>query len=108
MTTYRFSTCDVFTRTRFGGNQLAVIHDGRGLSDQAMQSIAREFNYSETTFVLPPADPRHTARVRIFTPARELPFAGHPSVGTAFVLATEGAFSAQAPDIQLDEQVRPR
>jgi trans-2,3-dihydro-3-hydroxyanthranilate isomerase len=107
MATYRFSTCDVFTRTRFGGNPLAVIHDGRGLPDQTMQSIAREFNYSETTFVLPAVDPRHTARVRIFTPVRELPFAGHPTVGTAFVLASEGAFSAQTRDIVFEEGVGP-
>ncbi len=107
MATYRFSTCDVFTRSRFGGNPLAVIHDGRGLSDQSMQSIAREFNYSETTFVLPAADPRHTARVRIFTPGRELPFAGHPTIGTAFVLAREGAFSADTRDIVFEEGIGP-
>ncbi len=85
----RYVTADVFTDRPFGGNPLAVVPDARGLSDAAMQRIAAEFNYSETSFVLPPADPAHTARVRIFTPAAELPFAGHPNVGTAFVLARE-------------------
>lgn len=84
---YRFFTCDVFTRKRFGGNQLAVIPDAQGLSSRQMQQIAREFNYSETTFVLPP-EQGNTRKVRIFTPAREVPFAGHPNIGTAFVLAS--------------------
>ncbi len=84
---YRFFTCDVFTRDRFGGNPLAVLPDARGLSDRQMQKIAREFNYSETTFVLPP-EQGHTRKVRIFTPAREVPFAGHPNIGTAFILAS--------------------
>jgi len=88
---YRYFTCDVFTDTRFGGNQLAVLPEAEGLSDEQMQQIAREFNYSETTFVLPP-QAGHDRRVRIFTPPREVPFAGHPNVGTAFVLATMGAF----------------
>jgi trans-2,3-dihydro-3-hydroxyanthranilate isomerase len=88
--TYPFVTLDVFTNTRFGGNPLAVFPDARGLSDADMQALAREFNLSETTFVLPPADPANTARVRIFTPAYELPFAGHPNVGTGFVLAGQG------------------
>jgi trans-2,3-dihydro-3-hydroxyanthranilate isomerase len=86
---YRFLTCDVFTATRFGGNQLAVLPEASGLSDRQMQRIAREFNFSETTFVLPP-ERGHTRRLRIFTPVAELPFAGHPNVGTAFVLATIG------------------
>lgn len=81
---------DVFTRTRFGGNQLAVITDGRGLSDAQMQGIANEFNFSETTFVLPPSDPANTACVRIFNRTHEMPFAGHPNVGTAFVLGRQG------------------
>ncbi|MGG5822670.1 PhzF family phenazine biosynthesis protein [Falsiroseomonas sp. HW251] len=89
MRTYRFVTLDVFTDTRFGGNPLAVFPDARGLSDAEMQSLAAEFNLSETTFVLPPEDPANTARVRIFAPKVELPFAGHPNVGTGFVLATE-------------------
>lgn len=80
---------DVFTDRAFGGNPLAVVTNGRGVSDETMQAIAKEFNLSETTFVLPPDDPRHDWRVRIFTPANELPMAGHPTVGTAFVLARE-------------------
>ena len=86
---YRYYTCDVFTDTRFGGNQLAVLPQADGLSEQQMQQIAREFNFSETTFVFP-AKLGHTRNVRIFTPAREVPFAGHPNVGTAFVLAVAG------------------
>ena len=86
-----YFTTDVFTDQMFGGNQLAVFPDGRGISSELMARIAREFNYSETTFVLPPDDPSHTAKVRIFTPGGELPFAGHPTVGTAFVLAHTGA-----------------
>src|SRR4051812_24379430 len=86
---YRYFICDVFTDTRFGGNQLAVLPEATGLSDGRMQQVAREFNFAETTFVLP-AEHGHTRRVRIFTPAREVPFAGHPNVGTAFTLATAG------------------
>jgi len=86
---YRYYICDVFTDRRFGGNQLAVLPDARGLNNQQMQQIAREFNFSESTFVFPP-DEGHTRKVRIFTPAREVPFAGHPNIGTAFVLATCG------------------
>src|SRR5882757_5764255 len=85
-----FITVDVFTDRKFGGNPLAVIPDARGLSTEQMQSIAAEFNLAETTFVLPPEDPAHTAHVRIFTPKAEMPFAGHPNVGTAFVLARLG------------------
>ena len=88
---YRYYICDVFTETRFGGNQLAVLPEAVGLSTQQMQEIAREFNFSETTFVFP-ARAGHTRHVRIFTPAREIPFAGHPNVGTAFVLASAGEF----------------
>src|SRR5829696_7682054 len=80
---------DVFTDRAFGGNPLAVVTNGRGVDDETMQSVAKEFNLSETTFVLPPDDPRHDWRVRIFTPSSELPMAGHPTVGTAFVLARE-------------------
>lgn len=86
-----FFTVDVFTDRAFGGNQLAVFPDARGIDPSLMLPIAREFNFSETTFVLPPENPAHTARVRIFTPGRELPFAGHPTVGTAHVLGTTGA-----------------
>jgi trans-2,3-dihydro-3-hydroxyanthranilate isomerase len=85
-----FTTVDVFTDRRFGGNPLAVVSDAQGLSSEQMQSIAAEFNLAETTFVLPPQDPAHTACVRIFTPRAELPFAGHPNIGTAFVLAEAG------------------
>jgi trans-2,3-dihydro-3-hydroxyanthranilate isomerase len=85
-----FVTVDVFTDRRFGGNPLAVFADATGLSDEEMQALAAEFNLSETTFVLPPADPAHTARVRIFNRTAEMPFAGHPNVGTAFVLAQQG------------------
>lgn len=84
---YEFVTVDVFTDQRFGGNPLAVFPDARGMTDAQMRALANEFNLSETTFVLPPDDPTHTARVRIFTPKTELPFAGHPNVGTGWVLA---------------------
>lgn len=87
MPSFEFVTVNVFTGERFGGNPLAVLTDARGLTDAQMQAIARDFNLSETTFVLPPDNPQHHARVRIFTPADELPFAGHPNVGTGFVLA---------------------
>lgn len=86
---YRFYICDVFTDTRFGGNQLAVLPEAEGLSAEQMQRIAREFNFSESTFVLPPRA-GHCREVRIFTPATEVPFAGHPNIGTAFVLASTG------------------
>ncbi len=92
----RYATVDVFTAAPFSGNPLAVVLDAEGLSTAQMQAVAREFNYSETTFVLPPRDPAHAAEVRIFTPDRELPFAGHPNVGTAFVLARQGQASGQA------------
>jgi|SRR6267142_165270 len=88
---YRCYTCDVFTETRFGGNPLAVLPKADGLSDHQMQQIAREFNFSESAFVFP-AKTGHTRHVRIFTPAAEIPFAGHPNVGTAFVLAAAGEF----------------
>jgi trans-2,3-dihydro-3-hydroxyanthranilate isomerase len=84
----RYVTVDVFTDRTFGGNPLAVVLDAEGLSTEAMQAIAREFNYSETTFVLPPRDKANDAEVRIFTVNAEIPFAGHPNVGTAFVLAS--------------------
>ena len=84
-----FHTFDVFTDTRLAGNPLAVLLDAVGLEGSDMQRIAREFNLSETVFVLPPENDAHSARVRIFTPGRELPFAGHPTVGTAILLAIE-------------------
>lgn len=85
-----FLIVDVFTDSVFGGNQLAVVPDARGIDPERMQAIAREFNFSESTFVLPPDDPAHTCRVRIFTPRAEVPFAGHPNIGTAFALALDG------------------
>jgi trans-2,3-dihydro-3-hydroxyanthranilate isomerase len=87
----RYVTVDVFTDHAFGGNPLAVVLDAADLSTVQMQAIASEFNYTETTFVLPPQDPAHDAQVRIFTVRGEIPFAGHPNVGTAFVLATRAA-----------------
>jgi trans-2,3-dihydro-3-hydroxyanthranilate isomerase len=85
-----FVTVDVFTDKRFGGNPLAVFPDARGMSDADMQALASEFNLSETTFVLPPADAANTARVRIFNRRAEMPFAGHPNVGTGWVLTRQG------------------
>ncbi|WP_312166750.1 PhzF family phenazine biosynthesis protein [Phenylobacterium sp.] len=90
MADYPFVTLDVFTDTRFGGNPLAVFTDARGLSDADMQALAAEMNLSETTFILPPQDPANTARVRIFNRTAEMPFAGHPSVGTGWVLSQMG------------------
>jgi trans-2,3-dihydro-3-hydroxyanthranilate isomerase len=87
----RYVTVDVFTDRAFGGNPLAVVLDAKGLSAAQMQAIATEFNYSETTFVLPPVDAANDAQVRIFTVRSEIPFAGHPNVGTAFVLATQAS-----------------
>src|SRR5881227_1606872 len=87
----RYVTVDVFTDRPFGGNPLAVVLDAGGLTTAQMQAIATEFNYSETTFVLPPQNSAHDAQVRIFTVRHEIPFAGHPNVGTAFVLATLAA-----------------
>ncbi|HEU4566103.1 MAG TPA: PhzF family phenazine biosynthesis protein [Gemmatimonadaceae bacterium] len=85
-----YVTADIFTDRIFGGNPLAVFPDARGLDGAGMQAIAREFNLSETVFILPPENPAHTRRLRIFTPAAEIPFAGHPTVGAAFVLASSG------------------
>jgi trans-2,3-dihydro-3-hydroxyanthranilate isomerase len=98
----RYVTVDVFTDRIFGGNPLAVVLDTQGLNAAQMQAIATEFNYAETTFVLPPADTKHTAHVRIFTPRTEVPFAGHPNVGTAFVFASEREGKGGLP---LDELV---
>src|SRR6202047_793640 len=86
----QFQTVDVFTSDRFAGNPLAVVLNAEGLSAERMHAIAAEFNLAETTFVRPPKDAAHTAQVRIFTPRAEMPFAGHPNVGTAFVLARLG------------------
>ena len=93
----RFVTLDVFTAKRFAGNPLAVVLEPDGLDTAAMQAIAREFNLSETVFVFPPAEKAHRAKLRIFTPARELPFAGHPTVGTAVLLGRlDGGDKARA------------
>ena len=106
---YQFYTADVFTDTLFGGNQLAVLPDARGLTTEQMAAITREFNYSESTFVFPPENPKHTRRVRIFTPGGELPFAGHPTVGTAHVLAAIGEIPLTGAEtrIVLEENVGP-
>ncbi len=105
MRTLPFCWVDVFTDALFGGNQLAVYTDGRGLDTATMQAIAREMNLSETTFVLAPADRRNDYRVRIFTPGRELPMAGHPTVGTTFVLQRKNM--VQGSKVRLEEGVGP-
>ena len=87
MRRFQFETLDVFTSERFAGNQLAVVMNAEGLSTEEMQAITREFNLAETSFVMPPEDSANTARVRIFTPGYEMPFAGHPTVGTAIAVA---------------------
>lgn len=109
MATFDFVTADVFTTQRYGGNPLAVFPDARGIPESEYQRIAREFNFSETTFVLPPADPKNTRRVRIFTPSSELPFAGHPTVGTAFALAWLGAIPLAGSETRIvfEETVGP-
>ncbi len=104
----RFFTLDVFTDTPLSGNPLAVVFDADGLDGARMQAIAREFNLSETVFVLAPKDPVNTARVRIFTPGRELPFAGHPTVGTAVLIAEQRApemIGRQDLSIVLEEEI---
>jgi len=93
MRSYRFLHYDVFTDRLFGGNQLAVVLDGRGLSPETMQAVAKEMNFSETTFVLPAERPDTDVRMRIFTPAAELPMAGHPTVGSTFALARAGVIA---------------
>jgi trans-2,3-dihydro-3-hydroxyanthranilate isomerase len=102
----RFVTLDVFTRQALAGNPLAVVLDSEVLDTERMQAIAKEFNLSETVFVLPPEHDRHRARLRIFTPGRELPFAGHPTVGTAVLLALEdGGGATGSMAFGLEEQV---
>src|SRR3954470_15710454 len=91
---YRYLLLDVFTGDLFGGNQLAVFLDGRGLSAGTMQAVAREMNFSETTFILPPEHPGIDARMRIFTPGAEMPIAGHPTIGSTFALARAGVIAA--------------
>ena len=102
-----FVQVDVFTERVFGGNPLAVVFEAAGLSDTEMQAIAREMNCSETTFLLPPTRPDCAARVRIFTPAREIPFAGHPTIGTAWVLATEQLLPPNTRRFNLEEGIGP-
>ena len=104
---HRIHTVDVFAESPLAGNQLAVVLDAEDISSEAMQRIAKEMNISETTFVLRPLDPAHAARVRIFTPASELPFAGHPTVGTAWVLASEGLVPGGSMEFVLEEGVGP-
>lgn len=104
---HRFVQVDVFTDRVFGGNPLAVVLDGRGLSGAEMQAIAREMNLSETTFVLPATRPDCVVGVRIFTPRRELRFAGHPTLGTAWVLATQGRLPAGTKRFALEEGIGP-
>ena len=99
----RYVVYDVFTDTRFGGNQLAVFPDATDLPEADLQAIAAEFNFSEVTFVYPPENPAHTARVRIFTPTMEIPFAGHPVIGTAIALADAG----HGPDMVLELGIGP-
>lgn len=105
---FQFYTCDVFTDTRFGGNQLAVLPDARGLTELQLQQIAGEFSFSETTFVFPPQQ-GGTRQVRIFTPATEVPFAGHPNIGTAFVLASVGELAEfkSSMEIVFEEKAGP-
>jgi trans-2,3-dihydro-3-hydroxyanthranilate isomerase len=104
---YRLRWVDVFTERALAGNPLAVVLQADGLSTTQMQAIARETNLSETTFVLPPDKREHAAKVRIFTPHVELPFAGHPTVGTGWVLLDEGLVSADAAGFTLEEGVGP-
>lgn len=106
---YGFHTLDVFTDRVFGGNPLAVFPDATGIPEDRMRHVAREFNYSETVFVLPPETPQGTRRLRIFTPSVELPFAGHPTIGTALLLAMLGEVPLQGEEtrIVLEEGVGP-
>lgn len=101
MKTYRFLQVDVFTDRPFGGNPLAVFPEAEGLSAEEMQALAREMNLSETTFVFRPQNPEADFKVRIFTPTMELPFAGHPVVGTHWVLAHFGYVSLSEPSVQV-------
>lgn len=96
-----FITADVFTDQPFGGNPLAVLPDASGLTTDQMQRIAREFNLSETVFVLPPENPANTRRLRIFVPSAEIPFAGHPTIGTAIILAHGGAFALDGDEVSI-------
>ncbi len=95
--TLKFYQADVFSAQPFGGNPVAVFPDAQGLSDDQLQQIAREMNLSETVFVLPPTDPAAVVRLRIFTPTQEIPFAGHPVIGTFYVLAQLGLVATPEP-----------
>src|SRR5688572_15101681 len=103
--TYAFVQLDVFTRQPFAGNPLAVFPDAEGMSDEEMLMVAREMNLSETTFVLPPTRPGADYRVRIFTPVTELPYAGHPSIGTAWHLASAQRIPARPPSTRVHQEV---
>lgn len=105
MRRYHFIQADVFTEVVFGGNPVAVFPDAEDLSDAEMQQIAREMNLSETTFVLPPTDPRADVQVRFFTPSTELPFAGHPTIGTHVVMAQLGRYEIIGPVTRIWQQV---
>ena len=104
---YTIHVVDVFTELPLAGNQLAVVLDAEGIPGDVMQRIAKVMNISETTFVLAPRDPGNAARVRIFTPGAELPFAGHPTIGTAWVLFTQGLVPGGALEFVLEEGVGP-
>jgi len=104
---YAIHVVDVFTDKPLAGNQLAVVLDAEGIPGDVMQRIAKEMNISETTFVLKPEDPANAARVRIFTPGAELPFAGHPTIGTSWVLFTQGLIPGGALEFKLEEGVGP-
>lgn len=107
MRKYRYFVCDVFTKSAFGGNPLAVFTEAQGLSSLEMGKIAREMNLSETTFVLPPTKPEADFKVRIFTPATEIPFAGHPTLGTAYVMAEKGSATGTELKLELNIGVIP-
>ena len=104
---YRYRVVDVFTKEPLEGNALGVFPDSTGIDDATMQKIAKELNLAETTFVAPPTRGDCVARVRIFTPAREMPFAGHPTVGTSFVMLDEGMVAKDREKFVLEEGVGP-
>ena len=107
MKSRKYLVYDVFTDAALAGNPLGVVLDCEGLDTAGMRTIAREFNLSETVFILPPDNPRHRARVRIFTPAYELPFAGHPTVGSAIALAEQAGDDGTAGMFVLEENIGP-
>lgn len=107
MPTWKYHVVDVFTRQALEGNALAVFPDGSGIDDITMRRIARELNLSETVFILPPSSPQFAAKLRIFTPAREVPFAGHPTIGTSFVLLREGIVPKDRSRFVLEENIGP-